>query len=91
MCLVTLQEATFLIQTALSGKLEYRKRSEFPSGMAPSFRTTMPSWVMSRKWELDVGVILSFRLQDGGGPYSPDAGYSTRIQMRWEFSACYAR
>jgi hypothetical protein len=36
--------------------LLHRKRPEFPSGMALGLRTTMPSWVMSRKWELGVGL-----------------------------------
>jgi hypothetical protein len=49
------------------GLLLEGKRPEFPSGMTSGLRTRMLSWVMSRKWELDVGLAVGERCRRSAG------------------------
>jgi CRP-like cAMP-binding protein len=44
-----------------------RKRPEFPTGMSLAWRTTMPSWVKSRKLGLVVGLAVGERCRRNGG------------------------
>src|ERR1035438_9837729 len=47
--------------------VSYRKRLVFPSSMPSGFRTTMSSWLMSRKRELGAALADSERCRRSGG------------------------
>jgi general secretion pathway protein G len=55
------------LETLVNGIDIQGKRPEFPSGMTSGLRTRMLSWVMSRKWELDVGLAVGERCRRSAG------------------------
>jgi hypothetical protein len=62
---LTAQPASISDLAEISG--QRGKRPEFPSGMTSGLKSTMPSWVMSRKWELGVGLAGGERCRRSGG------------------------
>jgi adenine-specific DNA-methyltransferase len=61
------REKSGQIVVEIKGVDVYGKRPEFPSGMTFGLRTTMPSWVKSKEWELGVGLAGGGRYRRSGG------------------------